>query len=233
MFSPARFAPKSPRHGLRYGAVLAGLSSDAVIEIRMLTEDELPRVEAALPLDRLTNPVAAAGYLIAWEEGSPIGHAYVEWDGTELGLPELQDVFVTPERRGAGVGTALTREAERFVAARGHDRLSLSVGIGNPRARALYERLGYEAADHPPKRIRGTILLQSGPLEVDDTLLYYVKRGLSSAPWQVTWAWGSQTRSPAQMKRSAAGSYLCTHPTGSQRAPGRARRQRRARRRAR
>jgi RimJ/RimL family protein N-acetyltransferase len=89
---------------------------------------------------------------------------------------EAQDA---PERRGAGVGTALTREAERLVAAHGHDRLSLSVGVGNPRARALYERLGYEPADHPPKHIRGTILLRSGPLEVDDTLLYYVKRGLS------------------------------------------------------
>jgi GNAT superfamily N-acetyltransferase len=150
-----------------------------VVEIRPLTEDELPRVDAALPLDRLTNAIAGPGYLIAWEERSPIGHAYVAWEGTELGLPELQDVFVAPERRGAGVGTALTREAERLVAAHGHDRLSLSVGVGNPRARALYERLGYEPADHPPKHIRGTILLRSGPLEVDDTLLYYVKRGLS------------------------------------------------------
>lgn len=136
-------------------------------------------MEAALPLDRLTGPITHAGYLIAWDEGSPIGHAYLAWAGTELGLPELQDVFVTPERRGAGVGTALSREAERLVAARGHDRLSLSVGVGNTRARALYERLGYEPADHPQKRVRGTILLRSGPLDVDDTLVYYVKGGLS------------------------------------------------------
>jgi GNAT superfamily N-acetyltransferase len=151
---------------------------EAVIEIRILTDEELPRVDAALPLDRLTGSIADAGYLIAWEDGSPIGHAYLAWAGTELGLPELQDVFVTPGRRGAGVGTALTRKAERLVAAQGHDRLSLSVGVRNPRARALYERLGYEPADHPPKEIRGTILLRSGPLEVDDTLLYYVKGDL-------------------------------------------------------
>ena len=74
---------------------------EAVIEIRVLTDEELPRVDAALPLDRLTGSIADAGYLIAWEDGSPIGHAYLAWAGTELGLPELQDVFVTPGRRGA------------------------------------------------------------------------------------------------------------------------------------
>jgi len=129
---------------------------EAVIEIRILTDEELPRVDATLPLDRLTGSMADGGYLIAWEDGSPIGHAYLAWAGTELGLPELQDVFVTPDRRGAGVGTALTRKAERLVAAQGYDRLSLSVGVRNPRARALYERLGYEPADHPPKETRGT-----------------------------------------------------------------------------
>jgi GNAT superfamily N-acetyltransferase len=149
------------------------------MDIRVLTEDELPVVDAALPLDRLTGRAAASGYLIAWEDGEPVGHAYLAWEGTELGVPELQDVFVEPGHRGKGIGTALTHEAERLVAARGHDRLSLSVGVANSRARALYERLGYERADHPPKRVRGTIIVWSGPLEVDDTLLYYVKPNLS------------------------------------------------------
>ena len=39
----------------------------------------------------------------------------------------------------------------------------------------LYRRLGYRDAGLPSKRVRGTIALRDGPMEVDDTLLYLVK----------------------------------------------------------
>jgi GNAT superfamily N-acetyltransferase len=146
-----------------------------VIEIRLLTEGELERVDRALPLHRLRDSLDETTYLIAWEGDSPLGHAYLAWERTELGLPELQDVFVAPERRGEGIGTALTQAAEVLAAERGHSGLSLSVGVGNPRARAFYERLGYEPAEHPPKHMQGTIMIRGTPLEVDETLLYYVK----------------------------------------------------------
>jgi ribosomal protein S18 acetylase RimI-like enzyme len=90
-------------------------------------------------------------------------------------VPEVQDVFVTPEQRGRGIASALSRGAEREAVRRGHDRISLSVGIGNEPARRLYARLGYGDAGIDPDRVLGTITIRGAPFEVDDTLLYLVK----------------------------------------------------------
>jgi ribosomal protein S18 acetylase RimI-like enzyme len=148
--------------------------------IRLLAPDDLTLVEAHLPLNRLD---AEGDYLVAWEGETPVGHAHVAWIGTELGVPELQDVYVAPARRRQGIATALTRAAERLVAERGHERCSLSVGVANEAARRLYERLGYGDAGVPPKRVLGTILLRGRPFEVDDTLLYLVRDvAVDSAP---------------------------------------------------
>jgi ribosomal protein S18 acetylase RimI-like enzyme len=144
--------------------------------IRELTPDDLPLVDAHLPLNRLdTWREDAATYLVAWAGAEPVGHAYVAWAGTELGEPELQDVHVAPAHRRAGVATGLTLAAERLAAARGHRRMSLSVSVANEPARRLYAKLGYADAGLPPKRVRGRILLRGEPFDVDDTLLYLVK----------------------------------------------------------
>lgn len=129
-------------------------------------------VDARLPLHRLGQP---GTYLVAWAGGEPVGHAFVAWTGTKLGVPELQDVWVAPERRRSGVGTELTRAAEEEIARRGFDRISLSVGIGNLEARALYERLGFRDAGLRPERVAGTINLRGRDVQVDDVLVYLVK----------------------------------------------------------
>jgi GNAT superfamily N-acetyltransferase len=145
--------------------------------IRELTHADLPLVDEHLPLSRLeTWRGGGSTYLVAWDGPTPVAHAHVAWAGTELGAPEVQDVFVVPERRREGLAAALTAAAERLAAARGHDRVSLSVGVDNDAARRLYARLGYEDAGVAPKRVRGTILLRGAPFEVDDTLLYLVKQ---------------------------------------------------------
>jgi GNAT superfamily N-acetyltransferase len=143
-----------------------------VIETRLLGGDQVARVDEVLPLSRLD---AGGEYLVAWDGDDPVGHAHLASSATELGVPEIQDVYVLPERRREGVATALTRAAEQLVAERGHDRCSLSVGIGNEAARRLYERLGYADAGVAPKRVHGTILIRGEPFEVDDTLVYLVK----------------------------------------------------------
>jgi GNAT superfamily N-acetyltransferase len=143
-----------------------------VIEIRLLGGDQVERVDEVLPLSRLD---AGGEYLVAWEDDDPVGHAHLASSSTELDVPEIQDVYVLPERRRAGIATALTRAAEQLFAERGYDRVSLSVGIGNEAARQLYERLGYADAGVAPKRVHGTILIRGEPFEVDDTLVYLVK----------------------------------------------------------
>jgi GNAT superfamily N-acetyltransferase len=141
------------------------------LEIRPLTEGETERVDAVLPLSRLDG---VQTYLVAWEGGRPVGHAHVAWEGGHAGAPEIQDMYVLPERRGRGVGAALVEAAERLAAARGHRRISLSVGEASE-ARRLYERLGYRDAGLEPVRVEGTIMIRGEPLEVDDTLVYLDK----------------------------------------------------------
>jgi GNAT superfamily N-acetyltransferase len=145
-----------------------------VIEIRELVEADLTRAEQ-LPLHRFDGFREEATYLVAWDGDEPLGHVHVAWSATELGLPELQDMYVLPEHRGEGIGSALAAEAERLAAARGHGRCSLSVSDANADARRLYERLGYARAEVPPKRVTGTIEVRGGTLDVDDTLLYFTK----------------------------------------------------------
>ena len=116
-------------------------------------------------------------YLVAWEEDEPLGHAHLALTDP----PELQDVSVRPEHRRRGVASALTRVAEEEARGRGFDRLTLTVAMENTQAQALYRSLGYVDAGVPPKRVQGTILIRTGPIEVDDTLLTWEKR-LGEAP---------------------------------------------------
>jgi GNAT superfamily N-acetyltransferase len=130
------------------------------------------RIGDRLPLARLGGHQT---YLVAWDEGDPVGHAAIAFVDTRLGVPEIHDVFVREERRGQGIGEAVTRAAEELVAERGHRRVSIGYGIANDLAKNLYAKLGYRDAGLPPQRVKGTIMIRTGPLEVDDTLVYLVK----------------------------------------------------------
>lgn len=54
------------------------------------------------------------------------------------------DVVVAPEARGQGVGKALLSAGEQWARARGYGLLTLNVFLGNEKARALYEGLGFQ-----------------------------------------------------------------------------------------
>lgn len=141
-----------------------------------MTEREVAAVDDVLPLNRLDQwRREDSTFLIAWDGERAVGHAHLAWEGTKLGVPELQDVYVAEDARRRGVATDLSLAAERETRARGSDRLSLSVGEGNYAARTLYERLGFADAGIAPERVVGTIMLRGKPFEVDDTLVYLVK----------------------------------------------------------
>ena len=129
-------------------------------------------MDAALPLHRLDH---AQTYLVAWDGDEPLGHAHIAWTGTDVGVPEVQDVFVLETRRRQGVATALMAHAERLAAARGHARLSLSYSIGNEAAISLYRRLGYRDAGLGPKHMQETIWIRGRHVEIDETMVYLVK----------------------------------------------------------
>jgi ribosomal protein S18 acetylase RimI-like enzyme len=63
----------------------------------------------------------------------------------EAGTLLMDGIFVAPEARGYGVGTALLHAILRHAEATGLTRVRLDVIDTNPRARALYEREGFIA----------------------------------------------------------------------------------------
>jgi GNAT superfamily N-acetyltransferase len=89
--------------------------------------------------------------LVAWLGGRPVGDVSVSFEPageprirTHLpGVPELGHLEVLAALWRRGIGTALIRAAEDAARRRGHDRVTLAVGVDNPGARRLYERLGY------------------------------------------------------------------------------------------
>ena len=145
--------------------------------MRELAPGEVAFVDSRLPLNRLDQQVEERStYLIAWDEDEPVGHAHLAWEGTRLGIPEIQDVYVLPERRSRGIATLLNEAAEQAVRDGGWESVSLSVSKdGNPAARRLYERLGYTDAGLEPFHVSGSIVLRGRPFEVDDVLVYLRK----------------------------------------------------------
>ena len=148
-----------------------------MVTVRELKPGEVESAARQLPLNRLPQHVEGRStYLVAWEDTVPVGHAHIAWSGTHLGLPEIQDVFVLPELRHRGIASQLTHAAEAEARAQGWDRISLSVSQdGNPAASRLYAKLGYADVGAEPVRVLGQVMIRSGPLEVDDTLVYLVK----------------------------------------------------------
>lgn len=110
-------------------------------------------------------------YLVAWRGEVPVGHVHLALTDP----PELQDVFVVEECRRSGIAMAMTSAAEQEVRTRGFDRLQLGVSIDDAGAQALYRRCGFVDSDVPPKRVQGTIVIRTGPIEVDDTILTWEK----------------------------------------------------------
>jgi ribosomal protein S18 acetylase RimI-like enzyme len=82
--------------------------------------------------------LAGVRVLAATEEGRPIGFAQVE---THDGGSEVCQVFVHPERRGSGLGGALTVRAIALAADSAPDVWICAEREGRPRR--LYERLGF------------------------------------------------------------------------------------------
>jgi GNAT superfamily N-acetyltransferase len=58
-------------------------------------------------------------------------------------MAEIDEVYVSEQKRSMGVGALLVAQAERDLLTRGLVRLQLQLGVANNRARAFYERHGF------------------------------------------------------------------------------------------
>ncbi|MCC7204924.1 MAG: GNAT family N-acetyltransferase [Phycisphaeraceae bacterium] len=93
----------------------------------------------------LAEPVRG-GIILAERDGGPIGYmvATFSYSLEMAGLILLVDeLFVTAEHRGRGVGSSLLAEAERIAREKGVTTMILEVNRDNPDAARLYERAGY------------------------------------------------------------------------------------------
>ena len=140
------------------------------MDVRLLRPEEAPAVAATLRhrivvADRLERQRRdECLYLVAWEGGTPVGQALLHRRrpsalavaGVVDLLPYIEDVFVLPEWRNRGIGTALLEAAESAAAARGDRGVSLAVSTGNAAARRLYTRRGYVDAGVPEHRHAST-----------------------------------------------------------------------------
>lgn len=89
----------------------------------------------------------AAVFALVSREETPQGFA-MAW--AAAGDAELLTIAVVPEARRRGVGAALLSAAGVAAHARGAVTMHLEVAEDNAAARALYERLGYEAVGRRP-----------------------------------------------------------------------------------
>jgi ribosomal protein S18 acetylase RimI-like enzyme len=76
--------------------------------------------------------------------GLPVGLGAIDYDENP-GAGTLTQLSVHGALQSCGIGTLLIQGAEQRILGRGLRRAELGVEQINPRARALYERLGYVA----------------------------------------------------------------------------------------
>lgn len=112
-------------------------------------ERERDKVIATEPMlfEALFGPHPAAEAVIAELDGTPVGmalffHNFSTWTGWR-GL-YLEDLYVTPEARGAGVGKALLQHLAALAVERGCTRFEWSVLDWNEKAIRFYKAMGAE-----------------------------------------------------------------------------------------
>jgi GNAT superfamily N-acetyltransferase len=94
----------------------------------------------------LADPARGNALVVDDGSGTPFGYAFLTrlWSN-ELGgdIVFIDEIWVAPERRGQGIGTAVIEHAMSAMRERGAVAFELEVTPDNARARKLYERLGF------------------------------------------------------------------------------------------
>lgn len=88
--------------------------------------------------------------LLAELDEKPVGiclffYSFSTWLGA-LGV-YIQDLYVSDEARGTGIGRMLVAETAKIAAGRGANHLRLTVDIKNTRAHAFYDSIGMRVRD--------------------------------------------------------------------------------------
>jgi GNAT superfamily N-acetyltransferase len=127
-------------------ADVAGVTSlaEQYWEFESIHGFDRPRIEALLR--RLLSEPERGACWVAEADGRLCGYLLaVYMFSLEHGglMAEIDEVFVSAQKRSMGVGALLVAQAERDLIMRGLVRLQLQLGVANDRARVFYERHGF------------------------------------------------------------------------------------------
>ena len=107
-------------------------------------------------------------YLVAELDGAVVGHGLLvfgqppTWPKMKH-LPQMIDLWIRPDLRSRGIGRAMIARMEQLARKAGCSEMFLGVDPdNNPRALALYQRLGYVAIDAKPVEDRWEHIDSSG-----------------------------------------------------------------------
>ncbi len=94
--------------------------------------------------------------LVAVQASQLVGQVFIQLSSTERRYADgysrgyLYSLRVKSDWQAQGIGTRLVKAAETTLRARGFTTAVIAAGKDNPRARLLYERLGYHAFAEDP-----------------------------------------------------------------------------------
>jgi GNAT superfamily N-acetyltransferase len=177
------------------------------LEIRVADKGDLDALVTAMGqpdffTDRIGRTRQGVGeLLVAWLDGSVVGDVYLYREVHEEpelrrefpGVPLLNHLEVTPAQQGRGIGAALVHACEAAARARGHDVLILGVGLDNPSAKRLYERLGYVDWGRGPIVTRWTEPDGAGGVQYVSLDMDVMARSMAAPPIDAWSPWHPRT----------------------------------------
>ena len=176
----------APACALNFGRFAAVPDLVVPLIVRDLTHADLPScawsgsatrlVSMAVALDRAER--GEVDYLcVCPPSGLPVGLGGVDYTRSP-GAGTLWQLTVHAALQSLGIGTLLIGAAEQRIRARGLDRAELAVEERNPRAQALYERLGYVAYAREPEA--WTDQTEDGRFVRYETMCAFLRKDLRS-----------------------------------------------------
>jgi len=113
------------------------------VTTRVASASDLPFLEEAdshVTADRLADLVSAGRVMVVEVDGVVVG--FLRWGLFWDQVPFMNLLWVLPDRRNQGLGTALVNAWEKFQLAAGHDLVFTST-MSDERSQHLYRRIGY------------------------------------------------------------------------------------------
>lgn len=176
------------------GVVQPNRIVDEVV-IRPLAHDEIDQFGTELNPDRAVSAhetrlklqdEGCAAYIFAWHQEAPVGHGLLIWNGP-IGNPKqhlptqcpyIEDLWVSPDYRSHGIGSAMIKAMEELAAERGHELIGLSVGIDNILGMRFYRRLGFVRLPVPTYTLSGMLQNADGEITFWQEECRYMRKSI-------------------------------------------------------